>query len=460
MGEIVELRPQPGPQEQFLASPAFLVVYGGGRGGGKTFGLVSDAARHVRRLRFRAKLFRRLFTDLTDAGGVWDEAMGIYPRLATPGIPNLSTHSFVWPTTGASVSCGHFQDERAAASVQGKQFDRVGVDEAAQLEWSHIWSLVQSTRTGPSRVQPRMRLTVNPPGSRDHWLIPLVEPYLTPEGYADRSKSGQVRWFRVSDTGGIEWVPKDTPHALSFAFVPALLEDNKILTERDPSYESRLMNLVSWERERMLHGNWYSQPRGGMFRRDQCRMIDAPPGEVKRWIRYWDQAGTEPGPSNPNPDYTAGALVGLWRQRNALVIADMRHFRCSGAEKRQRMKATAEQDGRHVEIGLEQEPASSGKDVAERMMTEDLLGYTVHIDRPVGDKAVRASPWLAWLETGNVYVVRGPWNAEFFGELEAWPAKKKDQIDGVSGGFKLLSVPQPGEWRVEEQPRNDLRMAF
>ncbi len=34
-----ELRPQPGPQEQFLRSPADIAIFGGSAGGGKSFAL-------------------------------------------------------------------------------------------------------------------------------------------------------------------------------------------------------------------------------------------------------------------------------------------------------------------------------------------------------------------------------------------------------------------------------------
>lgn len=39
------LKPQFGPQEKFLATPADICIYGGAAGGGKTYGLLLSALR-------------------------------------------------------------------------------------------------------------------------------------------------------------------------------------------------------------------------------------------------------------------------------------------------------------------------------------------------------------------------------------------------------------------------------
>jgi hypothetical protein len=40
---MVQIRPQLGPQERFLATAADIAVYGGAAGGGKSYGLLLDA---------------------------------------------------------------------------------------------------------------------------------------------------------------------------------------------------------------------------------------------------------------------------------------------------------------------------------------------------------------------------------------------------------------------------------
>ena len=44
---MIELRPQQGPQEQFLSSPADIAIYGGSAGGGKTYALLLEPLRHM-----------------------------------------------------------------------------------------------------------------------------------------------------------------------------------------------------------------------------------------------------------------------------------------------------------------------------------------------------------------------------------------------------------------------------
>ena len=39
------LKPQPGPQTQFMATPAQICIYGGAAGGGKSYGLLLSALR-------------------------------------------------------------------------------------------------------------------------------------------------------------------------------------------------------------------------------------------------------------------------------------------------------------------------------------------------------------------------------------------------------------------------------
>ncbi len=443
MTEVINIRPQPGPQTDFLSSRAFFTLYGGQRGGGKSWALAVDPLRGVPIPRYRATVFRRTFPELVGPGGIWEEADAIYPHVG--GSANRADYVFTWKN-GSRIDFRHFQDERALERWRGLQTDRALIDEVAAWPERFVWAVIQGTRAGPSGVEPRIKATCNPPGDPDHWLIPLVEPYLTQDGYADRSKSGVVRWFRRSDAG-IEWCGEGDPGALSFTFIPANLADNAILEQRDPGYRTRLQNLVSWERERMLHGNWYAAPRSGMYGREQFAMLEQRPSGI-RWIRYWDQAGTEPSSKNPNPDYTAGPLIGIWEERKMLVIADVRRFRCGAGEKRQRMQQTAEQDTPAIEIGLEVEPGSSGKDVAHDMVTDTFRGFRVTLDRPTGEKSTRWGPWLSWLEAGRVGVVRGPWNGAFFAEVEALGTKgsKKDQLDGVAGGFKILTTTKLSAW--------------
>jgi hypothetical protein len=64
------LRPQPGPQTDFLASEADITIYGGSAGGGKTFGELLDPLQWVHVPGFGAVIFRRTTTQVRAEGGI------------------------------------------------------------------------------------------------------------------------------------------------------------------------------------------------------------------------------------------------------------------------------------------------------------------------------------------------------------------------------------------------------
>lgn len=75
----MNIGPQKGPQEQFLSSPADIVIYGGAAGGGKSFALLLEGLRHISNPNFGAVIFRRNVNQITAEGGLWDTASEIYP---------------------------------------------------------------------------------------------------------------------------------------------------------------------------------------------------------------------------------------------------------------------------------------------------------------------------------------------------------------------------------------------
>jgi predicted phage terminase large subunit-like protein len=69
-----------------------------------------------------------------------------------------------------------------------------------------------------------------------------------------------------------------------------------------------------------------------------------------------------------------------------------------------------------------------------------LAGYRVFADKVTGSKEIRAEPFAAQVQGGNVWLVAGEWHHAFLDELESFPSGRwMDQVDAASGAFARLT---------------------
>jgi predicted phage terminase large subunit-like protein len=206
----------------------------------------------------------------------------------------------------------------------------------------------------------------------------------------------------------------------------------------------RIMSQASWEAE-------YQQNPiivgGGMFPVDKLRMVPVfDRDQIAKSVRGWDKAGTAGG----DGAFTAGVLMHQMKY-GTFVIENVTRGRWSALEREQLIKTVAHldrnvlQNGRWVDykIVIEQEPGSGGKESAEATI-RNLAGFDVMADRVTGAKEVRADPFAAQVQAGNVSLVAGPWVADFLDEAEAWPSGRTlDQIDAAAMAFAHLTKGPP-----------------
>lgn len=83
------LKPQEGPQERFLATSADICIFGGSAGGGKSFALLLEPLRYMDVEGYKAVVFRRNYTQIMAAGGLWDESSKMY-RLLPNAVATMS----------------------------------------------------------------------------------------------------------------------------------------------------------------------------------------------------------------------------------------------------------------------------------------------------------------------------------------------------------------------------------
>lgn len=460
--EVLELRPQAGPQEQFLESDADILIYGGMAGGGKTWGLLYDPLRYIAPTEtdpngvrgFSGVIFRRTNPQIRNEGGLWDESMQIYPLL--DGKPYETLLEWRFPG-GQTLRFAGMQYEKSKNEWQGAQIAFIGFDELTHFTMEQFFYLLSRNRS-KCAVKPYVRATCNP--DADSWVADFVAWWIDQDedspnyGRAIPERVGIVRYMaRKNDV--IHWA--DEPEELfdlfesypdyidrhdlvkSVTFIPASVYDNKILLENNPEYLGNLEALPLVERERLLGGNWKIRPSAGnVFNREWWRYVEAAPREDMKWFRYWDKAGTgEDEAYVERTPYTVGVLVGRSRA-GIYYVADVKRGQLSSAKRNKLIQNTAFEDEEEygkVTTWLEQEPGSGGKESAE-ISTKQLAGFVVRIERVTGDKLSRAMPASAQVEAGNVYLVKADWNKPFVDELHGFPqARLKDQADAFSGAM-------------------------
>lgn len=453
--EIV-LSMQPGRQQQAGACAADIVGFGGAAGGGKTEWLLKNAVRHYNVNRYVAKIFRRVFPQIAGGGGMWDRTHDIYPYLG--GKANHSDLIYTFPNYGSSVGFSHLQHEKDKLNHQGKEYAFIGVDEADQMEWSQIWYLWTRNRT-TCGVRPLMNWTFNP--NPDHEIKPFISWWLDEKGqFPDLSKAGVIRWFVRRQDGSVLWDNQDVDEFFSyirdmrkyvdpgfrptsFSFIPASIDDNPAILEKDPSYKSKLLASPLIERQRLLYGDWLIRESAGNFFKRQWFNFRPHTNnlDIVKIARYWDRAATEAKKGN-DPDYTAGCLMARLRNGQYIVL-DMVRFRGSPLEVENRIIATAKADAEawgNVEIGIEQDPGQAGK-FEGAYYTRALAGFVVKLHPAKQSKVKRAEPVSAQCEAGNVIMLQAPWNEALISELEAFPeGGHDDQVDALSGAFSVVGI--------------------
>lgn len=442
------LRPQKGPQEMFLASEADIVIYGGSAGGGKTFGLLLEPLRHMNVDGFGATIFRKNATQITIEGGLLDESIKIYGRIK--GAEYKASPRPNWTFNGkAHVAFMHIDGDADLPKWQGSQICMIAFDELTHFSENQFFYMLSRNRS-TCGVKPYVRATCNP--DVDSWVAKFIEWWIDQDtGYPIPERSGVVRYFYRVD-GEIIW--SDTSEELqerfniepfmikSVTFIASSVYDNKELLKANPEYLASLNALALVEKERLLKGNWKIRPAAGLyFRRDQTRIVDSVPDKIVAIARAWDLAATEITPENKDPDRTVGVLMARMRNGQYIVLHAKR-MAVNASMVRDVVRNTAVTDKAEYKndvIGIPQDPGQAGKEQAQSYVRE-LAGFKVK-SRPVaGNKIVRAEPFAAQWQRGNVLVLKGDWNDTYISELEGFPdAVHDDQVDASSDAFSMVA---------------------
>lgn len=440
------LKPQAGKQEMFLSSPADIAIYGGAAGGGKTYALLMENARHMNNGGFGSVIFRRNSTQITNEGGLWDTARSIYTGMGA--IMTKSPRPMAKFPSGAKITFSHLQYDDTVYDYQGAQIPLICFDELTHFSKTQFFYMLSRNRS-TCGVRPYVRATCNP--DADSWVRKFIDWWIDDDGYPIDERCGVIRYFFQKDN---EIIWGDTKESLmdeyginsadikSVTFISASIYDNKKLLEVNPEYLGSLKALSTVEQGRLLLGNWNIKPSAGLyFKRSQVRIVDTIPSRIVSIARGWDLAATEISDSNEDPDRTAGVLMARTENGMFIVLHAYREaYQSSDVRRLVRMSATQDREIYNCNtILVPQDPGQAGKEQAQSY-AKMLAGFKIVSNRVSGDKTTRAEPLAAQWQVGNVLILKGEWNDRYLAEMEGFPDLLHDDlVDASSEAFNYIA---------------------
>ena len=339
--------PNVGPQADAFESPAYVLLYGGKAGGGKSALLTGLAlTRHKRSL-----LMRRQYTDL---GALIEDTLKQYgSRKGYSGTARARLRT----EDGRLIEFGAAKLPGDDEHWRGQPHDLLCIDEATQFLESQVRFLMGWVRTTEKDQRCRVILASNPPDKpgQGQWLFDMFKPWLDPL-HPNPAKPGELRWY-VSDGQGTDQ-EVDGPEAvtingretmpLSRTFIPADVADNPYLAATD--YQAKLDALPEPLHSAVRDGNWTISHRDDEFQiiptawvmAAQARWTPDPPshapmcaigvdvargGTAKtvlaaRYDFWFAELVVIPGSETPLGTDVAAQVV-KHRRNNAVVIIDM-----------------------------------------------------------------------------------------------------------------------------------------
>ena len=418
-------------QERFVNSNARFCALISGRGGGKTAAGAQKALRKIQEGKDGAILnpdFENFKVSTWNEFRKWIPWGMVVPAHRRMRDVSWEPHkpftlAFV---NGVRVICKGLKDPDSA---RGPNINWLWYDEAGRDKDGVAWQLsVASVRVGDF---PQAWVTTTPAG-KTHWIYDF---------FVDR---------KISDDALKLFSEVDADRELVETFFTSTMENADNL---DPGFLASLLAAYpsGYLRNQELYGK-FLDPEGTLGNRSwfEGKILQIPPDKsiMKRRIRFWDLAASEKKLSGRrkrvDPDETVGTLVST--DGEFLYVENQIGGCWEWYDIKQQIISTAVTDGYLVDIYIEQEPASGGKNqVAELhdFIRRELPGHPgVHGYRPEGDRVMLANFWFSLAAQGKMFLVNGDWNELFLDQLSVFPeGKHDDRITSVSGAvINLMPV--------------------
>jgi hypothetical protein len=164
-----ELQMNPFQSNLMTIPESFDVFLGGGRGGGKSYGLAYLALRHAEQYGVKARILylRKTYKGLSDFELVTRELFGkVY---GTDAKYNAAEHVWRFPN-GAYMELGQLETASDYTKYQGRSFTLLLIDEAGQFADPSLLDMMRSNLRGANKIPIRTVIAANPGGPGHHWI--------------------------------------------------------------------------------------------------------------------------------------------------------------------------------------------------------------------------------------------------------------------------------------------------
>ncbi len=219
----LKIPPPSEKQKKFFLSRKRFIGYGGARGGGKSWAMRTKLALLCFRYPgLHCLLLRRTLPELKE-----NHLIPLLTLLGDAAVYRASERVFEFPN-GSRLKLGYCDKETDVYRYQGQEFDVIGIEECTHFTWEQVSFLMTANRGTRDDFSPRMYFTGNPGGVGHTWFRRLFVKRLYNRGER----------------------PED------YDFIPATVDDNKILMRFNPEYVTVLDALPEKLRQAHRYGNW------------------------------------------------------------------------------------------------------------------------------------------------------------------------------------------------------------
>ena len=229
--------PQP-KQKIAMRCDADQIFYGGAAGGGKSD---CSLAFNIRGVLDWGKdwvgiIFRKTYPQLKEI-----IRRGKQLFLPMGAVYRQTDHVFVFPN-GAEVWLASLKSDADVEKYQGHQYTLIVFDELGNWATDYCWTYMTSRCRSPAGIPCQMLGTGNPGGPGHAWI---KNTFI--DGFGPNIKYNIPVAYN-EDTGKWEYISR--------CFIPARLEDNPKLLERNPKYKTSLLGLPKHLKRALYYGDW------------------------------------------------------------------------------------------------------------------------------------------------------------------------------------------------------------